>query len=130
MQNGLDAVWQHAFGVALEYPEPRYSGPVIMDPASFRWVAIPGAPGVERKHLGTFTERGTWAEMLRLGHDAKLAFGAPDARELLFVLSGTGITGDSAISTHAAIQLDPGESAEIVGHEAIELLMFGLPKVA
>jgi hypothetical protein len=128
-QDGLGAVWQHAFGTGLEYPEPRYPGPVIMDPASFRWIAIPGAPGAERKHLGTFTERGIWSEILRVRPGARLVRTA-DARELLFVLAGTGACSHRALSAHTAIQVDPGESVEIVGGEGLELLVFGLPTIA
>jgi hypothetical protein len=128
-QDGLGAVWQHAFGTGLEYPQPRYPGPVIMDPASFRWAAMPDAPGVERKHLGTFTERGIWSEILRVHPGARLVRTA-DARELLFVLHGTGACGHRALSAHAAIQVEPGESVEIVGGEALELLVFGLPAIA
>ena len=128
-QNGLDAVWQHAFGTKLEYPRPRYPGPIIMDPKSFRWVCDPGAPGIERKHLGTFTERGVWAEVLRLHPGATLTLGHVNARRLLFVLAGSGTIDGAELKPHSAIQIDPGEQGCIICKEMLELLVFGLPPV-
>jgi len=126
---GLDAVWQHAFGVKLEYPKPRYPGPVIMDARSFHWLPLAAAPGVERKHLGTFTERGTWAEILRLHPGASVTPGHADARRLFFVLSGAGAVNGEPVARHTAIELAPGETARIAGTETLELIEFGLPAV-
>lgn len=128
-QGGLDAVWQRAFGAKLEYPRPRYPEPIIMDPRSFRWLAIAGAAGVERKHLGTFTERGVWAEILGLRSDAAFTSRHPDARRLFFVLSGLGDIDGTPLSRHSAVQLDPGEDGRIRAHETIEVLVFGLPTI-
>jgi hypothetical protein len=127
--NGLDAVWQHAFGRKLEYPEPRYSGPIIIDPNSFRWKSSGAAPGVERRHLGTFTERGTWAEMVRLRPGVRWTLVAENARKLLFLCSGRGSADGERLSAHSAIQIDPGERVEIASADAIEALMFGLPPI-
>jgi hypothetical protein len=128
--NGLDAVWQHAFGRKLEYPKPRYSGPIIIEPDSFRWKASEQTSGVERKHLGAFTERGTWAEMVRLSPGARWTLAVGRARELLFVFSGAGSAGDERLSPHSAVQIDPGERVEIACDDAIEALIFGLPPIA
>jgi hypothetical protein len=127
---GLDAVWQHAFGRKLEYPRPRYADPIIIDPRSFGWKPSGDAPGVERKHLGAFTERGTWAEMVHLAPATRWTLATGDARQLLFVLSGTGSAGEATLAAHAAVQVDPGERAEIACDEAIEALLFGLPPIA
>jgi len=124
---GLDAVWQHAFGRRLEYPKPRYSDPILIAPESFRWQPV--APGVDRKHLGTFTERGTWSELVRLRPDAQWTLATGGARQLLFVLSGTGHAGEAGLTTHGAVQIDPGEQVDIRCDEAIEALIFGLPPI-
>lgn len=128
-QGGLDAVWQHAFGAKLEYPRPRYPEPIIMDPRSFRWVADAGAAGVESKHLGTFTERGVWAEILRLEPGATFTSQHPDARRLFFVLSGSGDVNGNALSRHTAIELDPGEDGRIRADATLEIIVFGLPTI-
>ena len=109
-QNGLDAVWQHAFGTKSAVSEAAISGAIIMDPNSFRWLPNADAPGVESKHLGTFTERGVWAEILRLHPGASLTPNRVDARRLLFVLSGSGTIDGAEITHHSAIQLDRGEA--------------------
>lgn len=129
-QNGLDAVWQHAFGSKLEYPKPRYPGPIIMDPKSFRWIPNAEAPGVESRHLGTFTERGVWAEILRFRPGASLSPHRADARRLLFVLSGSGTIDGVEITHHSAIQIDAGEDGRIVCNDTLELIVFGLPAIA
>jgi hypothetical protein len=126
---GLDAVWQHAFGAKLEYPRPRYPGPIIMDPKSFHWTGNAGEPGVEHKYLGAFTERGTWAEIIRLQPGAQWNIHHSKARLLAVVLSGTGRCNDQALSRFSAVQVDPGERAEIIGTEPLELLIFGLPMI-
>jgi hypothetical protein len=128
-QNGLDAVWQHAFGVSLEYPKPRYPGPIIMDPTSFRWLPTPGSSGIESKHLGTFTERRVWAEIVRVHGGASWRPHGAEARRLLFVLSGAGTIDDAEIAIHSAIQLDRGEQGRIVSRDTLELLVFGLPQI-
>jgi hypothetical protein len=126
---GLDAVWQHAFGRKLEYPEPRYAGPIIIDPHAFRWRPDHEAPGVERKLLGSFTERGTWAGMARLGSSTRWTVAPGDARQLLFVLSGAGSIGSKRLTPHCAVQVDPGERVDIACDSTIEFLIFGLPPV-
>jgi hypothetical protein len=126
---GLDAVWQHAFGRKLEYPKPRYLEPIIIDPDSFRWKPGRDGDGVERKDLGTFTEREIWAEMVRMRSGARCALVTEDARQLLFVLSGSGRAGSARLTPHSAIQVDPGERIEIASDDAAEMLIFGLPPV-
>lgn len=128
-QSGLDAVWQHAFGVKIEYPKPRYPGPIIMDPRSFHWRPVAGSPGVQSKHLGTFTERGIWAEIIRVNPGATWTPKASEARRLMFVLSGSGAIDDAEIAPHSAIQLDGKEQGRIVSGDTLELLVLGLPKI-
>jgi len=126
---GLDAVWQHAFGAKLEYPRPRYPAPIIMDPKSFRWTDNAGEPGVAHKYLGSFTERGTWVEIVRLQPEAQWNVHHSRARLLAVVLSGTGRCNDQALSRFSAIEINPGEHADIVGADDLELLIFGLPSI-
>jgi hypothetical protein len=128
--NGLDAVWQHAFGHKLEYPKPRYAGPIIIEPDSFRWTPADDAPGVERKHLGAFTERGTWAELVHLRSGALWMVANNNARQLLFVLSGTGTVGNARLTAHSAVRVDPGEHVAIRCEDPIEALVFGLPPIS
>lgn len=127
MMGGLDAVWQHAFGTRLEYPKPRYPGPIIMDPSSFLWTPNSEGAGVRRKHLGSFTERGTWAEIIHIDANAHWMAERADARLLATVLSGAGRCGTTHLSRLSAIQIEPGEQVDIVASDGLELLVFGLP---
>ena len=45
-QDSYEAVWEHASGRKLAYPEPRYDAPIIVDPAHFGWKT--GKSGVAR----------------------------------------------------------------------------------
>lgn len=126
---GLDAVWQHAFGAKLEYPRPRYADPIIMDPQSFRWISDPEQPGLQRKHLGTFTERGTWAEIALLKSGARWSVQPRNTRLLGVALSGTGQCNDQPLSRFSALQIDPGEPTTITSDARLELLIFGLPPI-
>ncbi|MDH7794238.1 MULTISPECIES: hypothetical protein [unclassified Beijerinckia] len=127
MMGGLDAVWQHAFGTRLEYPKARYPSPIIMDPKSFRWIPDPGLAGVNHKHLGTYTERGTWAEIVHVQADARWIAQRKDARVLITVLSGTGRCENTSLSRLSTIQAEPGELVDVVAESDLELLIFGLP---
>jgi hypothetical protein len=129
-QGGLEAVWEHAFGDRLEYPNPRYSGPIIMDPKSFPWIADTDNPQVSRKKLGSFTERGTWAETIRVNDKGHWVSRDVRARRLLFILSGNGKCGDALFSQYSAIQIEIGETADVAANGDVELLLFGLPPVA
>src|ERR1700733_6606285 len=63
---GLNAVWEHVFGERIKYPRPRYKNIVIADPKVFNWLPVANAAGVERKFMGSFSERGVWVEMIRV----------------------------------------------------------------
>jgi hypothetical protein len=128
-QGGLEAVWEHAFGRKLEYPNPRYGAPIIMNPESFPWAAASDNQQVARKQLGTFTERAIWAEVVRVNDGACWTTRDDHARRLLFVLTGNGTCGSEAIGQYSAIQIEQGESAEIAAKEPTEILLFGLPPV-
>jgi hypothetical protein len=128
-QGGLDAVWQYAFGEKLEYPSPRYSAPIIMDPQSFPWVTDSHDAQVSRRNLGSFTERGVWAETLRLSENAHWASRDDHARRLLFILSGSGKCGDTSFAQYSAIQIEKGDTVDISANGETEILLFGLPPV-
>ena len=126
MQDGFSAVWEHAFGRKLEFPKPRYPQPIVMDPAGFQWRPVEASPGVERKHLGTFTERGTWVEMLRFTHPPR---GARPARRRGASCSCSPATAPvgALIRTHSAVQIDAGEPATLTATSPMEVLLIGLP---
>ena len=50
----------------IKLPRPRYTNVIKIDPKHFNWLPVPGIPGVERKYLGAFTERGFWIEYVKV----------------------------------------------------------------
>ncbi len=126
-QDAFEAIWEHVCGRDLSYPPPRYDEPILMTPASFRWVETLEHPGIGRRLLGVFTERGTRIEMLRLEAGAAIDLGDASARILVFALSGAGHSGGEEWSEHTAWQIDAGENAAISASEAAEFLLIALP---
>ena len=57
-------------------------------PDAYNWVPDRARPGVDTKHLGTFTELRTGVEFLRLHAGAAIDAGRQDDMELRFVLDG------------------------------------------
>lgn len=129
-QDAFEAIWEHVCGRKLTYPPPRYDEPVLMTPSGFGWVEDANNPGIVRKLLGVFTERGTRIEMLRLAANASIALGEDGARILVFAFSGAGHSGGEDWSEHSAWQIEAGETATIAATAAAELLIITLPKLA
>lgn len=123
-QDGYEAVWQHVMGTPVVYPKPRFRGPLLMDPEAFAW--IEEAPGVARRSLGSFTERGVGIAQLRLEPGAA-AVEAASARKLAYVLSGEGEAEGSAIHPETAIEIAPGETARFGTRAGMTLVLLTLP---
>ena len=125
--DGYQAIWEHVHGERMEYPKPRYRDPIMVDPANYEWLPVAGAAGVAHKPLGTFTERGCAAELVRLERGA--AYRA-DGRSVYLVLRGSGILGDAAFRPLTALHLEDGERAELVTRDETEILRLTLPDLS
>src|SRR5262249_62167746 len=76
--DGYEAIWSHVNGRPLEYSQPRYPAPVMMDRAHFAWVPLTGSPGVREKLIGVFSERRAEAAFYKLDPGAtRRASGPP-----------------------------------------------------
>ena len=64
--DGYQAIWEHVNDRPMVYPKPRYPQPIFMDPATYDWVPVEGAPGVAEKLLGVFTERRSEVGQVRI----------------------------------------------------------------
>ena len=126
-QDAFEAIWEHVCGRTLAYPAQRYNAPIIMTPANFGWIEDAAQPGIARKNLGRFTERGTFLTIIKLTPDAAIEFGNDRARLLVFALSGQGHIAGEDWSPHSALQLDPDERATVSATTTSELLVIGLP---
>lgn len=88
-KDAYEAIWEEHEGRALTFPRPRYRAPVMMPSENFRWIPDRHRPGIETKHLGTFTELSTAIGFLRLQPQASLPGGRQADTELRYLLEGS-----------------------------------------
>jgi hypothetical protein len=124
--DGFQAIWEHVNGHAMVYPKPRYSGPILMDPENYQWVAMKDAPGVSVKPIGTFTERRSEIALVRIEKGASHDL---SGRAVCLVHKGTGYLGREPLRPLTTIYLDDGEEASLRAAEALEILRLGLPEL-
>lgn len=124
----INAIWEQAIGERLMVPAPRYRDVVLMTPKAYRWTPVRGQPGVLHKLLGSFTERGTTARMLKIEAGAAFSVAAEEnAIRIFFVLSGEGRIGNSHLARHFAADFQSGEGGTLSAETEMELLAFTLP---
>jgi hypothetical protein len=122
--DGYEAIWSHVHGRAMEYPKPRYPGPIMMDRENFAWVPVPGTPGVYEKSLGVFTERRAESGFLKL--EAGSTYTGV-GRGIYLAVNGGGRVADQPLRPFTTVFLDYGEHAQFTAEEPVELVHFGLP---
>jgi hypothetical protein len=125
--DGYQAIWEHVNARPMVYPKPRYPQPIFMDPSTYDWVPVEGAPGVYEKLLGVFTERRSEAGFVRL--DSGASFTAR-GKGVYVVTRGEGSVGGEPMRPLTTVYLAAGESATFTAREETELLHFGLPNLA
>lgn len=113
----------------VKFPRPRYSSVVKMGPARYNWLAVPGAPGVERKFFGSFTERAFWIEHVKVDAGAEWVSTSREGRRLIVALSGEATVDDTRIGRLAALQVEEGETLRLRAIEEMVLHVVGLPPV-
>jgi hypothetical protein len=125
--DAFEATWEFANKRKLVYPQPQYAAPLLIDTNNYRWMPLDGAPGVEEKAFGTFTDCKIRAGRYKL--DPGATFRAT-GRGLFLVLSGAGSLEGEPFRKLTALYLDSGESAAFAAQETSEILLLGLPDVA
>ena len=128
-EDGYEAIWRKVTGVPLVYPKPRYRTPIVMRPEAFSSRDVSGAPGVTRRSLGTFPERGLSLEFLSLVADSSLRFEPGAARRFVFVREGEGRCESEDYFAQTAIQLEGGESPIFSARSPTELFVITVPPV-
>lgn len=126
-QDGYEAIWEHTYGRPIEYPPPRYEGPVLMNPPNYPLVPDARAKGVARRHLGSFSERRIEIAELHLEPGARTTEAAPAAPRLFFVTQGTGIAGETPIRLHSVVKLETGEAVAFAATAELTILCVSLP---
>ncbi len=126
-QDAYEAVWEHMSGRPLQYPRPRYSAPVLIEPDAFEWLPVAGATGVAMRRFGIFNERGTSAFQLRIAAGATFAWPAQSAVRLVYVLSGQlGVAGMN-FPAKSSMALASRETADFRAIDEAVLLVFTMP---
>jgi hypothetical protein len=110
-----------------KFPRPRYQSVLIMNPAHYNWLPLPGAEGVERKFLGSFTERAFWIEHVKVKVGATWTSNNAQGRRLMVVLSGVGTAEGNEIGRLAALQVEAGEILHVTASEELVLFDVGIP---
>ena len=130
VQWGLNAIWEHVYGERLRYPRPRYRNVIIAEPRRFHWLPVPTAPGVDRRYLGSFSERAVWLEMIRLRCGAAWSSTDERSRRLIVALSGRADLVRQPVGRLTALQVEPREHLHLTAGADTELFVVGLPPVA
>lgn len=125
-QDGYEAVWEHWSGRTLEYPKQRYRAAIMMEPASFPWIADEHLSGISRRLLGVFGDPGTTLEFIRLDPGAQMTL---SGRGIYFVSEGSG-RHPSPWTKYTTFFLETGESGEIEAEERSEFLHIGMPDLS
>ena len=90
----------------MVYPKPRYPQPIFMDPSTYDWVPVEGAPGVAEKLLGVFTERRSEAGFFRLEAGARFT---ARGKGVYVVTRGSGTVEGAPMRALTTVHLAAGE---------------------
>jgi hypothetical protein len=126
-QDGYEAIWEHATGQRLAYPQPCYSAPFVMYPEHYEWEQDAAQLGVARRHLGTFTERHVELSVLRLDAGATCAMPPRPGTRVHFAFGGTGTAAGQPYRALSAWETAPGEALALRAETASEIFVAGLP---
>ncbi len=102
------AIWEEHEGKKLAFPAPRYRDPVMMESKNYRWVPDRRRPGVETKHLGTFTELRTEIGFLRLTPGASLPASTAQDAEIRYLVEGSVSYGGKTWGTDTYFYIPAG----------------------
>ncbi|HEY2530740.1 MAG TPA: cupin domain-containing protein [Xanthobacteraceae bacterium] len=88
-KDSYEAIWEEHEGRELVFPPPRYREPVMMLAKNYRFWPDRKRPGIDIKHLGTFSEARTGISFLRLTPGAELKGGEQQDTELRYLVEGS-----------------------------------------
>jgi hypothetical protein len=107
-KDSYEAIWEEHEGRELEFPPPRYREPVMMLTRNYRFWPDRQRPGIEIKHLGTFSEARTGIRFLRITPGAELPAGIQEDAELLFLVEGSFSYGSRSLGEGTYLFLPNG----------------------
>lgn len=123
-QDANEAIFELIRGQPVQYPEPEYSNPVMVNSNAIPWLPLDGVPGVEQKYMGSFSSAQYFCARYKLDPGASLR---PDSRGIYFVLSGTGTVEGEPYGKWTSVYLDDGEQAAFTASETSDVLYLGMP---
>jgi hypothetical protein len=130
-QDSYEAVWEQYMGRSMPYSKPRYQSPIVMRTEAFRWLPDLKRPGVEIKHLGSFTEFQTSAALWRLAPGTTIASEVLAAPEIRCVLRGSTSYDGKELDTHGCYYIPEGlRTKPIESVNGAEFLVFSIPMYA
>jgi hypothetical protein len=125
--DSFQATWEHAQRRSMVYPASQYNAAILMNTHAYRWMPLAGAPGVEAKLYGTFSDCAIRAAGYKLDPGATFA---ASGRGIFIVLGGNGTLADGPYRPFTGLYLDSGERAAFTASETTEILLMGLPDIA
>jgi hypothetical protein len=127
-KDGYEAAWEAFQGRPVEYPVPRYSTPLEINPAAYRWLDV--GEGVETKLLSIFDERRTTLSMYRLSPGASFRLPAGHQIQVAFITRGALHLGqDLLLGIHSGFEVSPKEELHLTNpaNEEAEFFIVALP---
>jgi hypothetical protein len=122
-QDAYEAIWAEVTGAPIAYPEPRYKAPVVMRPEAFAWRPDPAGPGVQRKAIGMFPDRGLSLELFAISPGAAWTSVPSPGLRLIFVREGRGVCEGAAYAASSAVRLGPSDAARFEASLQTELFV-------
>jgi hypothetical protein len=130
-QDSYEAVWEQHLGRSISYASPRYRSPIVMRPQALRWIADPHRPGVEIRHMGSFTEFQTAVALWRIAPGTTIPSEILAAPELRCVLSGDTVYDGKELDRNGCYYIPENISTDpLHSRGGAELLVFTLPMYA
>jgi len=125
------AIWEEHEGKRLTFPAARYRTPVMMLSDSYAWIRDRDRPGIETKHLGTFTEMRTGVGFFRLLPGASLDAARQRDAEIRYCIDGAFSYGGKEWGRETYMYLPPESTPEVLStREGATFFSIGLPMIA
>jgi hypothetical protein len=130
-RDSYEAIWEEHEGRELVFPPPRYREPVMMLSKNSRFWPDRKRPGLEIKHLGTFSEARTGIGFLRIVAGAARPRGEQDDAELLYCFDGSFTCDGKTYGKGTYLFLPNGAEVKALGSTTgAEFFVITLPMLA
>ena len=130
-KDSYEAIWEEHEGRELTFPAPRYRTPVMMTAERSRWVPDRARPGVETRHLGTFTELRTGIGFMRILPGACIPAARQGDAELRYMLEGSATYGGKTWPAGSYFFLPQGAPVEtLASPNGASFFIIALPMIA